>query len=166
MVDSGDLFTDRNGAPGDRDVARGDAPNSDAGAEPLILGGDEFVPIPWFTGFEGRGPYTVLQVDAHADWADVVLEIPSVMAAPCAAPRRCHGSPASCSSARAKGSGGAGKWRTPALGRPTCTMRNIRRDGMRRRSPLSPMGRKLLVSIDCDGMDRVLPAVDMPTRAV
>ena len=39
-------------------------------AVPVVLGGDDSVPIPLFQAFEGRGTFTVLQVDAHIDWRD------------------------------------------------------------------------------------------------
>ena len=41
-----------------------------AGAVPLLLGGDDSVPIPFFAGFERFGPVTILQIDAHLDWRD------------------------------------------------------------------------------------------------
>ena len=42
-----------------------------AGALPIILGGDHAIPIPVFRAYEGRGPITLIQVDAHIDWRDV-----------------------------------------------------------------------------------------------
>ena len=42
------------------------------GAVPLIIGGDHGVPIPIFRAYEGRGPITLVQVDAHLDWRDEV----------------------------------------------------------------------------------------------
>jgi len=41
-----------------------------AGALPIILGGDNGIPIPVFRAYEGRGPITLVQVDAHIDWRD------------------------------------------------------------------------------------------------
>lgn len=43
-----------------------------AGAVPLVLGGDDSVPIPLLEAFAGRGSFTVLQIDAHVDWRDEV----------------------------------------------------------------------------------------------
>jgi agmatinase len=40
----------------------------DAGAFPLVVGGDDSIPIPVFAAFEGRGPVNVLHVDAHLDF--------------------------------------------------------------------------------------------------
>ena len=41
-----------------------------SGALPIILGGDHAIPIPVFRAYEGRGPITLIQVDAHIDWRD------------------------------------------------------------------------------------------------
>jgi agmatinase len=42
------------------------------GAVPLVIGGDHGVPIPVFRAYEGRGPITLVQIDAHLDWRDEV----------------------------------------------------------------------------------------------
>jgi len=44
----------------------------DVGAVPMLLGGDDSVPIPCLQAFEGHGPITILQLDAHIDWRDEV----------------------------------------------------------------------------------------------
>lgn len=43
-----------------------------AGALPLILGGDHSIPIPVMRAYEGRGPVTLIQLDAHLDWREDV----------------------------------------------------------------------------------------------
>lgn len=43
-----------------------------AGAVPILIGGDDSVPIPFLKGFEDAGPVTVIHLDAHVDWADVI----------------------------------------------------------------------------------------------
>lgn len=43
-----------------------------AGALPIIIGGDHGVPIPALRAFEGRGPITLVHIDAHLDWRDEV----------------------------------------------------------------------------------------------
>lgn len=43
-----------------------------AGAVPLIMGGDDSVPIPVLEAFEDHAPLTILQLDAHIDWRDEV----------------------------------------------------------------------------------------------
>jgi agmatinase len=44
----------------------------DAGAVPLLLGGDDSVPTPWLQAYAGRGDFNILQIDAHIDWRDTV----------------------------------------------------------------------------------------------
>jgi agmatinase len=92
MVDCGDIATDAGDAAGNRHrIEQATRQVLAAGAVPVILGGDDSVPIPWFWGFEGGGPFTVLQVDAHADWATCFRKTPTAMAAPCAARPSCPG---------------------------------------------------------------------------
>ncbi|HKX09771.1 MAG TPA: arginase family protein [Stellaceae bacterium] len=72
-VDCGDL------AWGPQDAAGNRARITDAAstllngdAVPVVIGGDDSIPIPLFQAFEGRGKFTVLQIDAHIDWRDEV----------------------------------------------------------------------------------------------
>ena len=44
----------------------------DAGAVPLVLGGDDSIPIPVLAAYREHGPLTILQFDAHIDWRDSV----------------------------------------------------------------------------------------------
>ena len=44
----------------------------DRNAVPVLIGGDDSVPIPMFEAFQGRGEFTILQIDAHIDWRDEV----------------------------------------------------------------------------------------------
>ena len=46
-----------------------------AGAVPLLLGGDDSVPIPFLRAYANRGPITVLQIDAHLDFRDEVAGV-------------------------------------------------------------------------------------------
>lgn len=43
----------------------------DAGALPVVIGGDHSVNIPCIRAFAGRGPIHILQIDAHLDFVDV-----------------------------------------------------------------------------------------------
>jgi agmatinase len=167
MADCGDVPTDRTDAEGNRRrITEATRAILAAGAKPIILGGDDSVPIPWFAGFEGRGPYTVLQVDAHADWADIIkgngLGYGSTM-------RRAAEMPWITGmvqvGTRGLGSGDRGQiddarnW-----GSHIVTMRDWRRSGVEAALAHIPQGAQVLISIDCDGLDpAVLPAVNMPT---
>lgn len=43
------------------------------GAVPLVIGGDDSIPIPVLNGYEASEPLTILQLDAHIDWRDEVF---------------------------------------------------------------------------------------------
>jgi agmatinase len=43
----------------------------DAGALPVVIGGDHSINIPCIRAFAGRGPIHILQIDAHLDFVDV-----------------------------------------------------------------------------------------------
>ena len=76
VVDAGDVA----GSPADgagnaartEDAVKGVL---DAGAVPIVLGGDDSVPIPVLRAYADRGPLTVLQVDAHLDFRDQVAGV-------------------------------------------------------------------------------------------
>jgi len=44
----------------------------EADAVPLVLGGDDSIPIPVLAAYRDHGPLTILQLDAHIDWRDNV----------------------------------------------------------------------------------------------
>jgi len=44
----------------------------ESGALPLVIGGDDSVPIPVLQAYRKYGPLTILQLDAHIDWRDEV----------------------------------------------------------------------------------------------
>ncbi len=76
VVDCGDLPYVEDDAEGNRRRITGAVRTLlDGGAVPIVLGGDNSIPIPLFQAFEGRGRYTVLQIDAHIDWRDEVQGI-------------------------------------------------------------------------------------------
>jgi len=133
-----------------------------AGAVPIVFGGDDSVPIPFFAGFEGRGPFTVVQVDAHLDWRDEV-----------------HGSRYGYSSPMRRASEmtwingmvqiglrGTGSARPQevadarAWGSRLVTAREVREKGIAAALQHLPDGGEFLVTIDCDGIDPAdFPAV-------
>ncbi|MCZ6605598.1 MAG: arginase family protein [Alphaproteobacteria bacterium] len=70
-VDCGDLPYDENDAPGNRKIIRQAIEKIiSKGAVPIVLGGDDSVPIPMLQAFAGAGKFTILQIDAHIDWRD------------------------------------------------------------------------------------------------
>lgn len=135
------------------------------GGLPVVLGGDDSVPIPVLAGFADAGPITVVQVDAHVDWGDVIRGEPNGYGSPM---RRVsemrHVSGMLQVGIRGLGSGEA--WQhadARAWGDQIVSAREWRRHGP---SVLDarPRGERYVVSIDCDGLDpAVFPAVAMPT---
>jgi agmatinase len=76
IVDAGDVA----GSPAD---GAGNASRAEgavrallaAGALPVVLGGDDSIPIPFLRAYAGNPPLTVLQVDAHLDYRDEVAGV-------------------------------------------------------------------------------------------
>lgn len=73
-VDAGDLPQDEGDAAGNRSRLFGAVSLVlDRGGVPVLIGGDDSVPIPMLEAYAERGRrYTVLQIDAHIDWRDEV----------------------------------------------------------------------------------------------
>ncbi len=42
------------------------------GAVPVLIGGDDSIPIPMIAALDDQGPLTIVQIDAHIDWRDKV----------------------------------------------------------------------------------------------
>ncbi|HEX5578727.1 MAG TPA: arginase family protein [Candidatus Limnocylindria bacterium] len=76
VVDGGDV-------PGSAEDGAGNAAATEAavrqllaaGATPLLLGGDDSVPIPVLRAYAGHGPISIVQVDAHLDFRDEVAGV-------------------------------------------------------------------------------------------
>jgi agmatinase len=73
-VDHGDLLHEEDDAAGNRARIFGAVSTVlDRGAVPVVIGGDDSVPIPMLPAFGARKRgYTILQIDAHIDWRDEV----------------------------------------------------------------------------------------------
>ncbi|GJD49426.1 Guanidinopropionase [Methylobacterium crusticola] len=167
IVDCGDVPTDPADPAGNR-ARISDAVRTilAAGAAPLVLGGDDSVPIPVLQAFESQGPITILQIDAHVDWGDVIQgnglgygspmrrasEMPWVSGMVQVGIRGLgSGTPDQIADARAWGS-------------RIVTMRDFRRMGIEGALALVPAGGDVFVTIDVDGFDlAIMPAVNAPT---
>ena len=166
-VDAGDIET----SPGDPDGNRARIEAAirailDAGAVPILLGGDDSVPVPAFRAFEGHGPLTVVQLDAHVDWGDVIQGNPfgygSTM-------RRAAEHPWITGMVqvgmRGLGSGEASQHDDArAFGAHIIEARTLHREGVEHVLRHIPEGGRCVITIDCDALDpSILPAVNMPT---
>lgn len=136
-----------------------------AGAIPLLLGGDDSVPIPFFAGFEQFGPLTILQIDAHLDWRDErdglkhtfsstmrrASEMPWVERIIQVGQRGIGGS-------RERDLADAQAWGVTLFSAAT-----VRRHGVQSVIDHIPPGSQCIVTLDCDGLDpAVIPAVLVP----
>jgi agmatinase len=136
-----------------------------AGAVPVVLGGDDSVPIPFFQAFEGYGPLTIVQIDAHLDWRDERNGLRHTFSSPM---RRASEMPwveriiqvglRGVGASRRRDLDDARAW-----GAHIVTAEIIRRHGIRQVLDLVPQGARCLVTVDCDGLDPgVIPAVIVP----
>lgn len=166
-VDAGDVPTHPWDAAGNRDrIAAAVRKVVDAGARPILLGGDDSVPIPALAGFAGQEPLTILQVDAHVDWADVIQGnahgYGSTM-------RRVaeYGHVTAMVQVGMRGLGSGERWQhddARAWGSRLVTSYALHDRGPAAVLDAIAPGARVFVSIDCDGLDpAVLPAVNMPT---
>ncbi|MGI9492866.1 MAG: arginase family protein [Geminicoccaceae bacterium] len=72
-VDCGDLDYDEADAAANRQMIRNAVSTILArGAVPIVIGGDDSIPIPMLDAFAGHGSFTILQIDAHIDWRDSI----------------------------------------------------------------------------------------------
>ncbi len=137
-----------------------------AGAVPVVLGGDDSVPIPVLAGFAEHGPVTVVQVDAHVDWGDVIRGEANGYGSPM---RRASemGHVAGMLQVGIRGLGSGEAWQhddARAWGSRLVTAREWHRLGAEAVLAKLPEGCRFVLSIDCDGIDpSVFPAVAMPT---
>jgi agmatinase len=133
-----------------------------AGAVPLVLGGDDSVPIPLFEAFAGRGSYTVLQIDAHIDWRDDVdgerLGLSSTM--------RRASEMGHIGRIIQVGQRGVGSARPAdvadarAAGVHFISAHQLHREGLEPVLRLIEPGSELLITFDCDALDpAIMPAV-------
>jgi len=71
IADLGNLMTQSEDGPGNRDLIRTATEHIvSQGCIPIMIGGDDSTPIPFFEGLASRGPVTVVQIDAHIDWRE------------------------------------------------------------------------------------------------
>lgn len=167
IVDAGDVPTNAWDSEGNRArITAAVAGVLAAGAVPIVLGGDDSVPIPAIAAYDGHGPLTILQVDAHVDWADVLQGNPygygSTM-------RRAAEYPWVTRMVQVgiRGLGSGERWQhddARAWGSQLVSSYTLHKQGPAAVLDRIEPGARVFVSIDCDGIDpAVLPAVNMPT---
>jgi agmatinase len=76
VVDGGDVSgTPEDGAGNVRRIEAAVRAVLDADALPILLGGDDSIPVPALRAFDAAAPLTVVQVDAHLDFRDEVAGV-------------------------------------------------------------------------------------------
>lgn len=163
LVDAGDVPGEPADGPGNAERTReAAAAILDRGAVPICIGGDDSVPIPILRAYEGRGPLTVLQVDAHLDFRDEVDGVREGYSSPM---RRASemGHVARIIQVGLRGVGSARAADVDdarAAGNLLITARELRERGVGWLLAQVPAEASVFVSFDCDALDpSVFPAV-------
>lgn len=164
--DAGNLATEPATARHNRELIRkATLAILDAAAVPVLLGGDDSVPIPFFEAFEAHGPITIVQVDAHLDWRDERNGLRHTFSSPM---RRASEMPwvEHIIQVGMRGIGGSRKndlddalrWGVQVI-----SAASVRRRGMGPVLDCIPEGARCVITIDCDGLDpAVVPGVLVP----
>jgi len=167
VVDAGDLPLDASDFVSNRaTITRAIKQILHAKAAPIVVGGDDSVPIPVFQAFEGSGPFTILQIDAHIDWRDEVngerYGLSSAMRRAAEMPwieRIIQVGMRSTGSARTSDVENALAWGVKII-----TAQQVHREGLQPVLDLIPKESNVLVTFDCDALDSsIMPAVMSPT---
>ena len=167
MVDAGDVPGHPSDAPGNsRRTTEAVAAILERGSVPICIGGDDSVPIPILRAYEGRGPITVLQVDAHLDFRDEVDGVRDGYSSP----MRRASEMAHIERIIQVGLRGVGSARAAdvddarAVGNLLVTARELRERGVGWLLAQLPADASVFLSFDCDGLDpSVFPAVSAAT---
>jgi agmatinase len=134
------------------------------GAMPIVLGGDDSIPIPVLRAYEGRGPITLVQIDAHIDWRDEVDGVREGFSSPMRrASEMVWIGPMIQIGMRGVGSARPADVRDAKARAEIITAREVHELGVGAALARIPGGGPYFVTIDCDGLDpAVMPAVGAP----
>lgn len=162
-VDCGDLPVDPETPKTNRARIRGEIETLLArAAVPVVIGGDDSVPIPVLSAYAGRGPLTVLQIDAHPDWRDEVggerFGLSSTMRR---ASEMDHVARIVQVGLRGMGSARPGDWQAALdWGARMVSGQDLAERGIGPVLALIPEGARVFVSLDVDALDpAIMPAV-------
>ncbi|MFK7938231.1 MAG: arginase family protein [Roseovarius sp.] len=167
IADVGDLKTSSQDGPGNRDLIRAaTAEIVGNGAIPVMIGGDDSVPIPFIEALAPHGPLTIIQVDAHIDWRQERRGEPMGFSSTMRrASEMDHVEKIVHVGIRGLGSARRGEVElAQAWGAEIVTARELHAGGvaavMRHVAP----GANTLITMDCDALDAgIMPAVMAPT---
>ncbi len=163
MVDAGDVPGDSTDGPGNSArTAAAVAAILERGAVPICIGGDDSVPIPILRAYEGFGPITVIQVDAHLDFRDEIDGVRDGYSSPMRrASEMEHVERIIQVGLRGVGSARASDVEDArAAGNLLVTARELRERGVPWLLEQVPTDASVFLAFDCDGLDpSVFPAV-------
>ena len=135
-------------------------------AVPILLGGDDSIPIPFLAGFADHGPIWLLQIDAHIDWRDEIGGERYGYSSPM---RRASEMPhvAGIVQVGMRGVGSARRAEleaATAYGSRIVTAREVHAQGIEAATRHVPEGAKVVITLDCDGLDpSIMPGVIAPS---
>jgi len=135
------------------------------GAVPIVIGGDDSVPIPVVEAFHDRRPLTIVQIDAHIDWREEVAGerwgLSSTMRRASEmghVERIVQVGQRGLGSARPRDLADAEAW-----GAILVPAEAVHERGIAPALDAVPAGSQVLVTLDCDGLDpTIMPAVIAP----
>ena len=133
---------------------------------PILLGGDDSIPIPYFQAFAMLDIVHLVQIDAHMDWRD---EVKGERFGYSSTMKRASEMPfiVSITQVGMRGVGSAGEKEIKSAmeyGVGIFTADSVRKNGVERVLDRIPEGGSVLVTLDCDGLDpTVIPAVNAPS---
>jgi agmatinase len=163
LVDAGDVDGRADDGPGNLERAQAAvAALLAARTVPLVLGGDDSIPIPVLRAYAGRGPLAVLQVDAHLDFRHEVEGVREGYSSP----MRRAAELGHVERIVQVGLRGVGSARPEdvadarAAGNLLVTARELGERGVAWLAGQLPADASVFIAFDCDGLDpSVLPAV-------
>lgn len=162
-VDCGDLPYDEKDPASNRIAIRSAVRTIlEKGAVPIVIGGDDSIPIPLIEAFHDKGKLTIVQIDAHIDWREEVggerWGLSSTMRRASEMPhveRIIQVGQRGIGSARPSDVEDARKW-----GVSFVTARDVFAKGVQPVLDLVPAGSNVLIAFDCDALDpSIMPAV-------
>lgn len=147
-------------------IRRGIARIVDAGAMPVTLGGDHCITIPVLEALAPRGPFAVIQIDAHLDFVDDRMGQRYGQGSPMRrASEMAHVSGAAQLGIRGLGSSSRADFADArAAGNLILSPREIRARGIDATVAALPDAERYYVTIDIDGMDAsIAPGTGTPS---
>ncbi len=162
-ADLGNLAYDESDGAGNRDLIRNTTRAIlEAGAVPVVIGGDDSIPIPMLQAFEGHSNVTVVQIDAHIDWRDEVRgEVWGLSSTMRRASEMKHVEniiqvgQRGIGSARPIDHQAATDW-----GVKFVSARQVHSSGIQQAIELVPAGANVVIALDCDALDpSIVPGV-------